>query len=407
MKLFIACILASILAVTGTWSSVPAGNFQEQTMVAGIWDQDPTNNDWDPAPTDSGCIFDIQLDKTVYSPKDVIIKLELPDYILGVEPLIVDIVREDTGSIVLLREVYKSSLTIDIDLHPGYYLLRVRQDKGWIGWDASWDTAQEIIYASARFSVVGTSDLLHLTAEAVAEGDLEYPENCMLLGGRLEWDGLSEGGSYTLTRIDERSSNREVIQIEGIQMNHFFDKDALAGHIYTYTVSDGKRTSNPIVLDLSKFPPLEYIGNKNNKIIVLRINDPYIYTATNKESAAKLSGLEIVKPIDEKNLGVVPVISNSRTLLPIASLVKTMSPDGKVAWDGNRRLVTIKIWENVLEIPIDSKTVFINNQAKTFDTPARIEHSRTLVPVRHLELLGCEVDWIGTTRSVMICYQDG
>lgn len=410
MKTFTACILAVILTMTGAWGLVPAENVQEQTMPADIWDSISANNDWDPAPMDSGYLFDIELGKTVYSSKDIVIRLELPDYILGMDPIIVDIVQENTGSTVFCREAKEPLFIIDIDLHPGDYLLCVRQDKSWsmsIDSDMGWDMNQEVIYASARFSVVGTSDLFHLTGEAVADGDLKYPEFCMLLGARLEWDGLSEGGPYTLTRIDERSWDREVIQIEDIQTNHFFDKDALPGGVYTYTVSDGKRTSNPIVLDLSEFPPLEYIGNKNDKVIVLRISDPYIYTTKDKESASKLSELKMIKPIDEKNLGVVPVISNNRTLLPIATLVKTMSPGSGVAWDGGRRLVTIKIWGNVLEIPIGSKTVYINNQARTFDTPAQIEHGRTLVPVRHLELLGCEVDWVRTSRSVVICYQDG
>ena len=402
MRIFTAYILAAILAVTGAWEPTPAENIRGQTMVADICAQVPANNDWDPAPTDSGYIFDIELDKTVYSPKDIIIRLELPDYIWGMEPLIVDIIQENTGSTVFFRRVEESSFIIDIDLQPGDYLLRVRQDKGWIGWDASWGMNWEVVYASARFSVVGTSDLFQLTGEAVADGN---PEFLVLLGARLEWDGSSDGGPYTLTRVDEILGNQEVIQIENIQINHFFDINALPGGVYTYTVSDGKRTSNPIVLDLSDFPPLEYIGNKNDKVVVLRISDPYIYTVKDKKSAFKLSELTIIKPFDENNLGVVPVISNSRTLVPVATLVRTMAPDSRVVWDGDRYLVTIKIWGNVLEIPIGSKTIYINNQERTFDTPARIEHDRTLVPVRYLELLGCEVDWIDTSRSVVICYQ--
>lgn len=402
MRIFTAYILAAILAVTGAWKPTPAENIRGQTMVADIWDQVAANNDWDPAPTDSGYIFDIELDKTVYSPKDILIRLELPDYILGMEPLIVDIIQENTGSTVFFRRVEESSFIIDIDLQPGDYLLRVRQDKGWIGWDASWGMNWEVVYASARFSVVGTSDLFQLTGEAVADGN---PEFLVLLGARLEWDGSSDGGPYTLTRVDEIWGNQEVIQIENIQINHFFDINALPGGVYTYTVSDGKRTSNPIVLDLSDFPPLEYIGNKNDKVVVLRISDPYIYTVKDKKSVSKLSELTIIKPFDENNLSVVPVISNSRTLVPIATLVRTMAPDSRVVWDGDRYLVTIKIGGNVLEIPIGSKTIYINNQARTFDSPARIEHDRTLVPVRYLELLGCEVDWINTSRSVVICYQ--
>lgn len=396
MKKSIVCIIFVVIALTGTCSPASAATVQDQAIVSGIWDQ---NQD----PLDSGYSGnDIRLDKARYSTGDTHIKVQLPDHLWGEPSVIVEIIQQDTGSVMFHSRTSEAFLTIDINLHPGEYRLYTRQDTvRYTDQDINYDYDE--VYASTSFSVEGTSNLLHLTGQAIAEGDLEYPENCILMGVLLKWDGPSDGRPYTLTRIDGKYWDGETTQIEGIQTDFFTDASALPGGIYTYIVSDGERTSNPIVLDLSKFPPLEYVGNKNDKVIVLRIGDPYMYSAPDKQSASKPSALTRIKAIDEDDLGVTPMIANSRTLLPVSNLVQTM--EGAVHWDGHNQLVTIKIWDNTLVIPIGSKTVYLNNESRTFDTPARIEHNRTMVPIRQLELLGCEVNWLPESRSIVICYQ--
>lgn len=400
MKKWITCIISVVIALTGICGSASAAAVQDQALAAGIWAQTPTNEDQSPAPTDSGYSDDIKLDKARYSAGGASIKVKLPDHLWGASSVIVEILQQETGSIVFHSRPSEASLTIDINLHPGEYWLRARQDTVW---NTEQDVNYDKVYACTPFSVDGTSNLFHLTGEAVAEGDLAHPESCMLMGVRLTWDGPADGGPYTLTRIDEKYSDGQTTRIEDIQTNHMIDTDALPGGIYTYIVSDGERTSNPVVLDLTKFPPLEYVGNRNDQVIVLRIGDPYLYSAPDKQSASRPSALTRIKAIDEDDLGVVPMIANSRTLLPVANLVRTMG--GTVHWDSRDRLVTIKIWDNTLVIPIDSNTVYLNNESRTFDTPARIEHNRTMVPIRQLELLGCEVNWHPESRSVVICYQ--
>lgn len=416
MKTLTACILAVILALPGVWSPAPTTSSQGRT-VAAAWEQAPVADDWDPAPTDSGYGVGIRLDKTEYRAGDTVIQVELLNYFWDMEPDTVEIVQLSTGKVLFYREALEASLTIDINLHPGEYLLRVRRGIDWstywnthwdmdwtedwgANWDENWDESSS---TSVRFSVVGTADLFHLTGTAQAE---KYADTEILLSAKLEWDGPSDGGPYTVTRTEQKYENGEVTYIKDIYDNHVVDEGLLAGGVYTYTVSDGKKTSNPIVIDLSGIPPLEYAGNKNNKVIVLKIGDPYLYSAPDRQSASNPSALTKIGTIDETDLGVVPMIANSRTLLPVATLVRIMSgSEESVRWNPSKRSVTINIWDNTLEIPIGSNTVRLNGQDRTFDTPARIEHDRTLVPIRHLELLGCEVDWIAKSRSVVVYYQ--
>lgn len=402
MKTFIACILA-ILALTGVCGSASA---------VSTWDPSLSTIDGDSTPADSDYSVGIRLDKTVYNTENTVINVELLNYSWDTEPDIVEIIWLDTGNVVFYGEASEASLTIDIDLHPGEYLLRVRRsadrdtywdtywNMGWNeNWEEDWNAYWEANSSSAHFSVAGTSELLCLKGNAAVE---IRSETEVMLGARLEWDGSPDGGPYTVTRRDEKYFQGEVISIEDISDNCFVNEGLKSGGVYTYTVSAGGKTSNPIVINLSGLPPLEYAGNKNDEIIILKIGDPYMYTAENKESVTDEFSWTKIDLIDEKNPGVMPVIANKRTMLPVAHLVKIMG--GEVEWDGAMQLVIIKIWDNTLEIPIGSQKVYFNNQERSFDTTAQIEQSRTFVLIRHLELLGCEINWNAKNRSVVIYY---
>lgn len=427
MKTFIPCILAAALALTCVCVPASAASAQDQAIATSTWDQILTVDDWDPVPTDSDYSVGIKLDKTVYSTENTVIKGELLNYSWDMEPDIVEIFWLDTGSVVYYSEAREASFTIDINLHPGKYLLRVRRGMDWntywnTYWSTYWDWNNSPWYPdsdegenedagfysySTYFSVIGPSNLFHLEGTAQAE---KYPDTEVLLSTRLEWDGLSGAGPYTVTQTDEKYEDKKVTYIEDIYDNYVVASGLRLGGIYTYTVSDGKKTSNPIVIDLSGIPPLEYAESDNDKVIVLKIGDPWMYSANDKQSALDGTGLEKITTIGGKDRGVVPILVNDRTMIPVAILVRKMG--GSVDWDGKQRLVTIKAWDSTmmqystLEIPIDSKTVYLNGEEREFDTPAQIQRSRTLVPIRHLELLGYEVEWVKSSQSVVICYHE-
>lgn len=360
------------------------------TMLASIFCSTSVCTNWEPSPSPSPWVeYGTLLDKQVYSTDSVVLQVTLSGYfdISNYDSVTVEIVRKDMDDLVFSYETMEATLTIDINLQPGEYLLRAY----------TYRCGEDTYKVITPFSVVGMSDLFFLTTETITErfGDTDY-----LIGINLKWDWPADGGPYTLTRVN---SYGEVKIFNNITRNQFFDGEVLPGTINTYTVSNGKRSSSPAAADLRGFPPLEYAGNKNDKIIVLKIGDPYMYTAKDKQSAMYGQGLKRLGPIYWDDLGVVPKLINNRTMVPLAALVHQMG--GMVAWDGKKRIVTIRYDGNVVEIPIGSHTVYLNSQKQSFDTPARIERSRTLVPIRHLELLNCEVTWVGKTRSVILCYK--
>ena len=98
-------------------------------------------------------------------------------------------------------------------------------------------------------------------------------------------------------------------------------------------------------------------------------------------------------------------------MIPVATLIDEMG--GSASWNGDNRVVTIRLLDhttllyNTLEIPVNKKTVYLNGEGRKFNIPAQIKYGHTLVPIRLLELLGCDVEWVSDSQSIVICYWDG
>ena len=105
------------------------------------------------------------------------------------------------------------------------------------------------------------------------------------------------------------------------------------------------------------------------------------------------------KPIDEN--GTVPVIVNSRTLLPVRAVVEEIG--GSVEWDADTRTVGLQSGDNSIKLEIDSTTAYLNNEPYTLDPPPAIIGGRTMLPIRFIaESFGLEVNWNGEEQTVTI-----
>ena len=125
--------------------------------------------------------------------------------------------------------------------------------------------------------------------------------------------------------------------------------------------------------------------------IVMKIDDPFM-TVNGK-----------VTPVDE--LGNTPIIRNSRTMLPIASLMLAM--DGTVGWDGSTKTVTLKRNGKTMFLRIGTSFAWDENglAVAQLDSPPIIINGRTMLPVAAVVLyFGAEIKWDGTARTVTITY---
>ena len=96
-----------------------------------------------------------------------------------------------------------------------------------------------------------------------------------------------------------------------------------------------------------------------------------------------------------------PVIIDGRTLVPVAGVFQALGFE--TAWDGNTQQVTIAGFGNVIVITIDSTTFTTNGANHSLDVPAQIINGRTMLPIASvLRTVGFEVGWDDVARTVAI-----
>ncbi|MBR5218263.1 MAG: hypothetical protein IKV89_00890, partial [Clostridia bacterium] len=118
-------------------------------------------------------------------------------------------------------------------------------------------------------------------------------------------------------------------------------------------------------------------------------------------TALAQTDIRIVIDGEYKTFDVMPVIENSRTLVPMRGIFETLG--AVVNWDNDTRTVMAAKGETVVMLQIDNKTAWVNGEAKEFDTAAKLMGDITMVPIRFVaEALGCTVEWDEAQRRVFI-----
>ena len=111
---------------------------------------------------------------------------------------------------------------------------------------------------------------------------------------------------------------------------------------------------------------------------------------------------------ETKTLDSPPVIKNSRTLLPIRTVVESLG--GTVDWSDSEKKVTVSLGTNTIELWIGKSTAKVNGTDKPIDPSnpkvvPEIINSRTMLPLRFVtENLGATVDWNDKTKTITITY---
>jgi len=198
-----------------------------------------------------------------------------------------------------------------------------------------------------------------------------------------------------------------------------FEYDSVHGNIYlvdavkgVYYSQDGGRTWIKYYSDNLNLMPGRARMKVHNNILYLVINGSF-YT----NSVALKHSIIILLQIGNPNFTVngvsntldsLPIIKNSRTLLPIRAIVEALG--GKVDWEATERKVTIVLSSTTIELWIGKSTAKVNGVDISIDSTnskvvPEIINSRTMLPLRFIaENLGCKVDWDGTTKTITLTY---
>ena len=96
-----------------------------------------------------------------------------------------------------------------------------------------------------------------------------------------------------------------------------------------------------------------------------------------------------------------PFIEDGRTLVPLRAIFEAL--EAKVDWQGETQTITAIKGELKIILQINSDKMYVGNQVKVLDVPAKLVGTRTFVPARAVsEAFGCDVDWDGNTQTVII-----
>lgn len=95
-----------------------------------------------------------------------------------------------------------------------------------------------------------------------------------------------------------------------------------------------------------------------------------------------------------------PMLVSDRTLVPLRVIFEALGAD--VQWYGESQTVKAIKDDTEIALVVGGKA-YINGQLTPLDVPAMIVNDRTLIPLRFVsEAMGCQVNWIGATRTVII-----
>lgn len=133
-----------------------------------------------------------------------------------------------------------------------------------------------------------------------------------------------------------------------------------------------------------------------NKTISLKLTyDNQVHNYNEEEIFVAIDGEQL------SNLSMPPIILNGYTLVPAREVFEKMG--AVVEWKSDIEQAVIKSGDNVIIIPINSKTAYVNGKASEMDTEAKIINNKTMIPLRFVSAaMGYEVNWDNETRTVNI-----
>ena len=109
-----------------------------------------------------------------------------------------------------------------------------------------------------------------------------------------------------------------------------------------------------------------------------------------KKAGAKVNSK--MTQIDETNDGVMPIIINNRTFVPVRFISESLGAE--VEWNADTKEVTVKYNGKTIKMQIDNSVMFVDGAEVALDSAPTIRQNRTLLPLRALvESLDKKVFW--------------
>ncbi|MDO4563643.1 MAG: copper amine oxidase N-terminal domain-containing protein [Clostridia bacterium] len=212
------------------------------------------------------------------------------------------------------------------------------------------------------------------------------------VGVKLNWDGDAAQG-YKIYRAAEGGAPELISGV--IYGNSFVDVTVNSNTKYYYMiVPEGLPQITEINENAANTVETETILQPENAE-----NKGFILMQIGKETM--LVGEQTLE-IDPGR-GTVPIIQNGRTLVPIRAIIEAMG--GSVDWNDAERKITLNANGHTVVMRLGEKEFTVDGQTKQMDIAPDIINDRTMLPICFAaENLGCQVEWINSSREIVIVF---
>jgi len=132
------------------------------------------------------------------------------------------------------------------------------------------------------------------------------------------------------------------------------------------------------------------MGKVKKKLVLLRINDPYMLLDGKKQEI-------------DPGRGTAPEIINGRAVAPVRAIIEAMN--GTVGWNQDTREILLAANGHTVSIWLDKRDISVDGVKQTMDAAPVSVNGRTMVPIRFaVEKLGCVVEWLEPASEIVIMY---
>lgn len=221
-------------------------------------------------------------------------------------------------------------------------------------------------------------------------------------GVRIMWQP-AKGLGYRLYRSTSQNTLGISVTDFYITSTSYADVNVEPKTTYYYTVK-------PV---LAEARPFEGIDEKLGEAI-----DTFVVTTGNQVYKPGVFKHFILLKLDDPNMSVdginqevdpgrntAPILVTGRTMVPIRAVVEAMG--GNIGWDGNTKNITLEARSNKVEMWLEKTDINVNGTSKKMDVSPILKNERTFLPIRFVaENLNCKVDWINSTKEIVIVYEE-
>lgn len=186
------------------------------------------------------------------------------------------------------------------------------------------------------------------------------------------------GTSYADVNVQPNTTYYYTVKSVLSEANPFQGTEEQLGNaIGSYTITTGNSV---------------YKAGSYKNFIILQIDNP------------KLSKNGIANEIDPGK-GTAPITISGRTMIPISAVVEAIG--GTIQWDGTAKKITLNARGNKVEMWLNKTDITVNGVSTKMDVAPVSKNGRTFVPVKFAaENLNCIVNWINSTKEVVIVYEE-